>query len=136
MTEVRIEYLGDLQCKATHGPTGSELVTDAPPDNGGQGRAFSPTDLVGTAMGTCMLTIMGIVARRHGIDLSGARVRVTKQMTRTPPRKIAALPVVISVPAKLTDEHKKLLENAALTCPVHRSLAPEVEKPVTFDWGQ
>ena len=88
---IDVEYVGDLHCEAVHGPSGIRLMTDAPVDNGGKGEAFSPTDLAATALGTCLVTIMGIVAQRHGWDLTGTRVRVVKEMTAVPMRRIGAL---------------------------------------------
>src|ERR1700741_3673689 len=98
---IEIAYDGDLHCTATHGPSGSRLTTDAPVDNRGKGELFSPTDLVGTAMGTCMLTIMGICARDKGIDRSGTTARVVKEMGAVPRRHIANLAVTITLPARL-----------------------------------
>ncbi|MGJ3243280.1 MAG: OsmC family protein [Opitutales bacterium] len=135
MVEVSITYTGDLHCQAVHGPSSSSLETDAPVDNRGRGERFSPTDLVATGLGTCMATIMGMQADVLGIDLTGARVRVTKEMTASPPRRIARLDVAIDIPGNLTDKQKAQLERAAETCPVHRSLHPEVAVPVTFNWG-
>ena len=135
MVEVQIAYKGDLHCRAKHGPSGAEIETDAPVDNMGKGEAFSPTDLVGTAMGTCMLTIMGIVAQRHNIDLSGATCTVRKEMVTQPLRRIGKLTVIFNVPAKLSEEDRKRLENAAYTCPVHKSMHPDVEIPIVFNWG-
>jgi len=133
MVKVSIEYQGDLHCSATHGPSGATIQTDAPVDNHGKGEAFSPTDLVGAAMGTCMATIMGIHARRHGIAIEGLRIEVTKEMTTAAPRKIHRLITEIWMPPGLA--HNPALEEAALTCPVHRSLHPDVEKPVHFHWS-
>jgi len=133
MVTTTTRYDGDLQTTATHGPSGAALRTDAPKDNEGQGRLFSPTDLVGAAMGSCMLTIMGIVARRHGLDIRGATARVDKTMSQNP-RRIGKLPVAITVPGNFTAEQRKLLEKAALGCPVHKSLHPDIEAPVTFAW--
>jgi putative redox protein len=135
MVEIDIQYLGDLRCQAQHGPSGTTLITDAPTDNQGKGESFSPTDLVATALGTCMLTIMGIVARRHEIDLRGTKVHVTKEMVQTPVRRIGRLAVQIHVPGDVSPEQQKLLETAALTCPVHKSLHPDVAAPVTFRFG-
>src|ERR1039457_4271827 len=90
MVNIQVEYQGDLHCKATHGPSGAELSTDAPKDNQGRGESFSPTDLVATALGTCMLTIMGIMARTLNIDIVGTTATVEKEMTTTPPRMIAS----------------------------------------------
>lgn len=136
MVEIAIRYLGDLRCEATHGPSGTKLITDAPVDNQGKGESFSPTDLVATALGACMLTIMGIVAQRQNIDLSGTTVKVTKEMVATPLRRIGRLGVTIHVPRDLGEDDRKRLENAAYTCPVHKSLLTEVETPVTFIWGK
>lgn len=134
MVEMTIRYLGDLRCEAIHGPSGAVVVTDAPLDNEGKGESFSPTDLAATSLGTCMLTIMGIVARRHGIDLGGTTVKVRKEMTPQPPRRIARLTVVFSIPLPGSHEKRELLENAARGCPVHLSLHPDVEQEMVFDW--
>lgn len=131
MVTITAKYEGDLCCTAVHGPSAARLQTDAPKDNEGLGRFFSPTDLVATALGTCILTTMGIVARRHGIPLQGATVKVEKHM-QSNPRRIARLPVELHVPGTFTAEQKKLLETTAHTCPVHKSLHPDIEKPVTF----
>ena len=135
MVEVDIAYKGDLRCEATHGPSKTRILTDAPVDNMGRGESFSPTDLVATALGTCMLTVMGIAAKRHEIDLSGATVNVKKEMTAQPTRRIGQLTVEIVVPAELTEEDRRRLRASAMTCPVHRSLHPDVKIPVTFVWG-
>lgn len=135
MIEILIAYEGKLRCSAAHGPSGVTLVTDAPKDNMGKGKSFSPTDLVATALGTCMLTVMGIAAQRLEIDLTGARVIVKKEMAAVPIRRIARLTVEFTVPVKLNREQQQKLENAAKTCPVHKSLHPEVETPITFNWG-
>ena len=136
MVEIQIAYLGELRCQATHGPSGVKLVTDAPVDNMGKGESFSPTDLVATALGSCMLTIMGIVAQRHKLDLSGTRVKVTKEMATTPVRRIGRLPVEIHVPGEISAEDRQRLEQAAYTCPVHKSLHPDIDSPVVFKWGK
>lgn len=135
MVEINIRYLGQLRCEATHGPSGAKLITDAPVDNHGQGQSFSPTDLVATGLGTCMLTVMGIVAERNQIDLSGTTVKVTKEMAATPVRRIARLTVTIHVPRDLPDDARKKLEAAAHACPVHKSLPAEIETPVEFQYG-
>ena len=135
MIEINISYQGQLHCDARHAPSGKTLVTDAPKDNHGKGETFSPTDLLATALGTCMLTVMGIVAQRHNITLEGATAKVTKEMAASPVRRIGRLTVEIRVPGNLTEEQRKLLENAAHTCPVHKSLHPDVEIPVSFHWG-
>jgi len=131
MVKISIEYTGDLHTDAVHGPSGAKLSTDAPVDNQGRGESFSPTDLVATALGSCMATVMGIYARERSIDLNGMKIEVVKEMT-PPPRRIAKLTTEIWMPPALS--RNLALENVALTCPVHRSLHPDVEKPVTFHW--
>jgi putative redox protein len=133
--QIDIVYQGELRCAATHGPSRTEIFTDAPVDNHGRGESFSPTDLVATALGACMLTIMGIFAQRHEIDLRGTRVTVQKEMTNVPVRRIARLTTEIHLPVGADHPHREALERAALTCPVHQSLHPDVEKPVRFVWG-
>jgi putative redox protein len=135
MVETHIRYLGDLQCEALHGPSSSTIETDAPADNMGKARRFSPTDLVGVAMGTCMLTIMGIIAERHALDLSGATARVQKEMSKTGTRRIVRLPIVIKVPGEFSEEHRRMLEAGARSCPVHASLHPEIDSTISFEWG-
>jgi putative redox protein len=136
MVEIQIAYEGQLRCSAVHGPSGSRLTTDAPKDNQGQGAAFSPTDLVATALGTCMLTIMGISARTMNLDLTGATVRVTKEMVTGPIRRIGKLTVEITVPMHTTAEQQRKLRDAAMHCPVHKSLHPDVQTPVTFKFSE
>jgi putative redox protein len=135
MVNMQIEYQGDLHCKATHGPSGAELSTDAPKDNQGRGESFSPTDLVATALGSCMLTIMGIAARAQNIDISGTTISVEKEMTAAPPRKIQRLSVKIHVPHSTNPADREKLEQAAHSCPVCRSLHPDVQVLVEFTWG-
>ena len=135
MVAIQLEYQGDLHCKAVHGPSGTELNTDAPKDNQGRGESFSPTDLVATALGSCMLTVMGIMARTLELDITGTTATVEKEMTSTAPRMIKQLAVKIHVPHSLSDENKQKLERAAHTCPVHKSLHPDVQSPIAFTWG-
>lgn len=135
MVTIQMEYQGDLHCKAVHGPSRAELSTDAPADNQGRGESFSPTDLVATALGTCMLTVMGILARTLEIDIAGATATVEKEMTSTAPRRIRSLVVRIHVPQTLSVENQQKLERAAYTCPVHKSLHPDIETPIEFSWG-
>jgi putative redox protein len=132
--EITAIYEGKLRCVATHGPSMAKVATDAPVDNGGSGAEFSPTDLVATALGTCVLTTMGLVAQRHGIDLTGMTVRVIKEMTQQPVRRIASLATEIVVPAAAVPElnDRQRLEAAAGKCPVHASLHPEIHAPLTF----
>jgi uncharacterized OsmC-like protein len=134
MVKIDIRYEGNLRSTASHGPSGQTLITDAPVDNHGKGESFSPTDLVATALGSCMATIMGIAAERHQLDLRGMEIEVTKVMSSDMPRRIARLETTIRVPLPPEHPQRALLENAALTCPVHKSLHPELEKPVDFQW--
>jgi putative redox protein len=134
MVEVSVTYSGDLHCDATHGPSHSTISTDAPTDNRGKGASFSPTDLVATALGTCMSTTMGIAAADHSIDLTGLTVRVKKEMSKDAPRRIVALPSEVHIPLPADCPQRALIENAALNCPVHKSLPPEIERPTTFFW--
>jgi putative redox protein len=122
VTQINSSYSGDLRCASLHGPSGSTLETDAPTDNQGKGERFSPTDLVATALSTCILTIMGIVAERHDWDLKGCTARVEKVMTSEAPRKIAQLEVWIELPAHLDEKARKVLRKAAENCPVKLSL--------------
>ena len=129
---VDIDYTGDLHCEARHGPSGDRLPTDAPVDNKGKGEHFSPTDLLGTAMGTCMLTIMGIAAQEKGIDMSGAKATVDKEMSAVPRRHISKLTVVITLSDALDARERKVLEAAAHGCPVHASLGPDTAVDLSF----
>jgi len=135
VVDIAISYDGNLRCSATHGPSGSNLHTDAPKDNNGNGAAFSPTDLVATALGTCILTTMAIAARQRGIDLAGATMHVTKEMVSKPFRRIARLTVELHVPLELPDEQRAALEWAARSCPVAKSVHPDIEMPMAFVWG-
>jgi len=135
MVAIQLEYEGDLHCKAVHGPSGTALATDAPKDNQGRGESFSPTDLVATALGSCMLTIMGIMARTLNIDITGTTATVEKEMASVPVRMIETLTVKIHVPQQVSEENRQKLERAAHTCPVHKSLHPDVQKPIEFTWG-
>lgn len=138
MVEIKARYEGDLHCSAEHGPSGSRLSTDAPVDNQGKGATFSPTDLVATALGTCMLTTMGIAARRKGWKLDGLELRVEKLMTQQPPRRIDRLPVHIRVPADIAaglhESTKRELESIARNCPVALSLRDAIEVDLQIDW--
>lgn len=135
MVRIQSEYQGDLHCTSVHTPSKTELATDAPVDNQGRGESFSPTDLIATSLGTCMLTTMGILARTLDFDLSGATATVEKEMTASAPRKIQRLTVEIRIPKTTTPENQQRLENAANTCPVKRSIHPDVDTPIAFVWG-
>ena len=134
MVEISIKYLGDLRCEARHEPSGTVITTDAPVDNEGRGESFSPTDLAATSLGTCMLTIMGIAARKQGVDLGETTVKVLKEMTAQPPRRIAKVTVVFTIPLPASHQKRAMLEEAARNCPVHLSLDPGVEQEMRFDW--
>jgi putative redox protein len=135
MVEVTVEYEGSLRCTAVHGPSGTQIETDAPKDNMGKGERFSPTDLLATGLGSCILTILGIMAQRHNLDLSGTSVRVSKEMVAQPVRRIGKLAVEIRIPVPLAEEQKQRLISAAEACPVKKSLHPDIEIPMTWNWG-
>jgi putative redox protein len=129
-----IIYRGDLRTEAMHLQSGNTIITDAPTDNQGKGEAFSPTDLVATALGSCMMTLMGIVAQRHQLDLSGMRASITKNMQANP-RKIASIEIVFAMPPAITEpKMRQILENAARTCPVALSLDKEILQIVDFQY--
>ncbi len=132
MVTINLAYQGGLRCSATHAPSGNVIQTDAPLDNNGRGEAFSPTDLVATALGACMATVMGIVAERKGISLEGLNVEVRKHMSTDSPRRIARLEVDLHMPVPSSHPERKLLESAARGCPVHHSLHPDIE--IAFNW--
>ena len=129
-------YRGDLNCELTHGPSGQVISTDAPVDNQGRGLAFSPTDLTAAALGSCVVTTMAIAAKnRLGFDLSGVRWEVSKEMSTDAPRRIESLRTEVWLPIPRSRDPDGLLEKAALGCPVHRSLHPEMAKPFVFHWA-
>ncbi len=129
-----ILYKGDLRCEAVHEPSHANLITDAPADNMGKGESFSPTDLVGTALATCILTTMAIAARKNGAELGPGRAHVEKHMTSTSPRCIARLVVAITVSGINDPVLRTKIEQAGHACPVHLSLHPDVEQVVTVTW--
>jgi uncharacterized OsmC-like protein len=130
--EISGNYTGGLKMELRHGPSGTPMTTAAPRDNMGDGSSFSPTDLLAASLGSCMVTTMAIVAQREGIPFDRASFSLEKHMTPQPPRRVDAIPVTIRLPATLTDEQRKKLEDAARTCPVHRSLLPEIRREVDF----
>lgn len=131
MTTSTITYVGDLRTTATHLQSNSTIITDAPTDNHGKGEAFSPTDLVATALGSCMMTIMGIKAAEMQIDLNGMQAEVKKIMSADP-RRIAEIVITITLPRTLSEREQAILEAAAHTCPVAQSLHPDTKQTVTF----
>ncbi len=131
----QVIYEGNLRTVATHLQSGTVIETDAPTDNQGKGERFSPSDLVATALGNCMLTIMGIKARDLGVNLEGTTVDITKIMVANP-RRIGEIKVVINIPENVQADEKQrtILERAAMTCPVFESLHPDLKKDVQFNW--
>ena len=127
-------YLGGLRTRCEHLRSGDSYLTDAPVDNNGKGEAFSPTDTVATALANCMLTMMGIKARDLGVELEGASAEVTKTMG-TDPRRIVKIEVIMELPANIAESQRTILERTAMTCPVHFSLHPEIDKQVEFNWS-
>ncbi len=134
MINITINYEGDLHCHNTHTPSGITVATDAPIDNNGRGESFSPTDLVATALGSCIATIMGITAKNREISLEGMVINVGKHMSEDLPRRISKLEVSIEVPLPADHPDRKVLEAAARTCPVHQSIHPEIDVPIHWSW--
>lgn len=134
MTKIHIDYLGNLHTRCTHEPSGATIETDAPTDNGGKGEAFSPTDLFATSLGSCILTIMGLAAKKIPVDLKGISADVEKLMIATPERRVGKLIVNINCSEQYTPEVQYALEEAAKHCPVHKSLHPDIELDITFKW--
>ncbi len=134
MATVKTKYLGDLRTESVHLQSGNTLVTDAPLDNQGRGEAFSPTDLVATAFGCCVLTIMGMAAKTHGFSIDGAEVATTKVMG-TAPRRIVELVSEFTLPHdNYSPKEKKIIELTAKECPVYNSLHPDMKKTITFTY--
>tara|TARA_Y100001960_G_C14441217_1_gene712621 strand:- start:87 stop:488 length:402 start_codon:yes stop_codon:yes gene_type:complete len=131
MSKIKIKYLGDLRTESIHIDSKSIIVTDAPKDNEGLGRKFSPTDLVASALGSCLMTIMGIVSQRHNIDMKESYAHVEKTMSENP-RKISAITVDIYLQGEIDDKDKKILFNASKHCPVHNSLDKDIDIKINF----
>ena len=129
----KVTYLGDLRTSSVHLQSGSEIISDAPLDNNGKGEAFSPTDTVANALASCMLTVMGIKARDMEVSMDGSTAEVTKYM-QADPRRISKIEVVLTMKSDADQKAKTILERIALTCPVHQSLHPDIEKDITFNW--
>ncbi len=134
MVEIHLDYEGDLHCNAVHLPSGTRLSTDAPVDNNGRGESFSPTDLVATALGACMATVIGIVAKRKEIQVEGMKVAVRKFMSDDQPRRISRLELDLEIPLPADHPERKLLESAARGCPVHHSIHPDIEVKMNWKW--
>jgi putative redox protein len=136
MVEIKLSYEGNLHCSATHIPSGNTLVTDAPLDNNGLGQAFSPTDLLATALGSCMATVIGILAKRKGISVEGMAVTVRKFMSEDQPRRVKRLELDLALPLPASHPERPLLETAARGCPVHHSLHPDIEVMMNWIWQE
>lgn len=134
MIVITATYDGDLRCTATHEPSRNTLFTDAPTDNLGKGQSFSPTDLVATALATCIMTTMAIAARREGFELGKVEARVEKHMVTSPTRRIGRLPARIVIHGRPDAEQRRTLEAAARGCPVYESIRPQIETPIEFEY--
>jgi putative redox protein len=134
MKTSKIVYTGNLRTEATHLKSGKTIITDAPVDNNGKGEAFSPTDLLATSLGCCMVTIMGIVANNNNINIDGTSMEITKVMESNP-RRVSEVIVEFKMNGNAySDKEKQLLENAARTCPVAKSLSAELKQTVIFNY--
>ncbi len=129
MVQIQATYTGEKHCKAKHGPSESIVETDAPKDNQGRGEKFSPTDLVATALGTCILTTIAIVAERDGQSITGSKITVEKVMSQNP-RRIESLKTIIELPKLIPEDYRRKILNVAETCPVTKSLHPEILIPL------
>ena len=136
MVKISVTYEGDLRTAALHEESGAVIKTDAPKDNHGKGELFSPTDLLGAALGTCVITVMGILASKLKIDLKGLRGVVEKEMALSPSRKVGRITIHIFCPSTFDPETTARLEKIATECPVHHSLHPDVRQELIFHWGQ
>ena len=134
MVTMHIEYTGDLRTTVLHEPSGTVIQTDAPTDNQGKGECFSPTDLCATALGSCIITSIGIKGLQKGWDITGSKVKVEKIMSSDTPRRIGQLNVEVRIPDRFSDQDKKHMINIAHACPVHQSLHPDVLLNVSLDW--
>jgi putative redox protein len=129
-----VTYLGELRTSAVHLASGNKIITDAPVDNNGKGEAFSPTDLVATSFASCMLTIMGIGAKSRGFSMNGTTVEVTKIMGTDPRRIIEIIATFTFPPNQYTEKQKDFFKHVADTCPVAKSIHPEIKQTVTFNF--
>lgn len=134
MVKMTAAYMGDKHCQAEHEPSKSIIETDAPKDNQGRGEKFSPTDLMATALGTCALTTIAIFAEKDGVNVTGSRMTVEKEMT-PPPRKIASLKTVLEMPASIPEDYREKIRSYAENCPVKRSLHPDVYAPIEIRYA-
>ncbi len=132
MVKMSVVYEGQLHCKLTHQPSGAVMHTDAPTDHDGKGESFSPTDLLASALGSCLLTVMGIYAKRNQLELTGTSAQIVKEMITSPERRVGKISVTIQMAKGIPMETRAKLEAVAHTCPVHKSLHPDVQTPITF----
>ena len=132
---MKVQYLGDLRTECTHIESGVKILTDAPKDNEGKGMAFSPTDLLAVSVASCMITIMGIAAKKVGFDFSDATAEVEKEMVSAPKRRVGKLIIRIRCPHLPSPQIREKLEQAAIQCPVHASLHPDIKQEIDFVWG-
>ena len=134
MVKMKARYVSDLRVQCVH-ESGAEVLTDAPKDHGGAGKGFSPTDLLVAGLATCMMTMMVMAAKKVGVDLEGATIDTEKEMSTSAPRRIAKLIVRFRCPKLPSSLIRENLERAALTCPVHHSLHPDIRVETDFVWG-
>lgn len=130
----KVHYQGELRTECTHLKSGEHFITDAPPDNNGKGEAFSPTDLLATSLGACMVTIMGIKARDMGVNIDGIEISVDKIMA-SDPRRVAEIGLELNIPHTFDEKTQTILERAGLACPVAKSLHPDLKQNIRFNWG-
>lgn len=130
MVKMSGRYLGKKKCELTHEPSGTKIETDAPKDNQGEGSRFSPTDLIGAALGSCILTTLAIVAERDGHSIEGATFELSKEMVSQPSRRIGTLTVKVTLPASIPESYRDKITHVSNACPVHKSLHPDVQMPI------
>ncbi|WP_410222243.1 OsmC family protein [Pedobacter sp.] len=134
MATSKITYTGGLRTSSVHIKSGNTIITDAPVDNHGKGESFSPTDLLATSLGNCMLTIVGIAANTHGFNIDGATAEVTKIMAEQP-RRVSEIRIDLHFPENnYSAKEKEIIERSARTCPVAYSLHPDIKKEITFNF--
>jgi putative redox protein len=134
MVKMSGTYAGALKCNLTHEDSGTQIQTVAPKDNQGDGSSFSPTDLLGAALGSCIVTTLAIVAARDQISIEGARFEVTKEMVSQPTRRVGTLTVKVYLPASIPESYRAKVIHVAHACPVHKSLHPDVQMPIEISY--
>lgn len=133
---IDVQYEGGLRTRARHVQSGAEICTAVPGESDCEGECFSPTDLAAVSLATCLISVVATAARKHGIDPKGARVCLEKTMSESGPRRIGALHAVIEMPPGIPEKLRKRLEAAARTCPIHRSLHPDIDETMSFEWHE